>query len=393
MKPMVLSLCLAGCAVLGNPAWHVDAAAFLAEAEARHPKIDHHRPIRELRRQADTVDSGIALARLVASVGDGHTVLPVFALPGDDAPTPTDRMLPLRLEWYDDGLFVTGARRDLAALLGQRVVTIGGRPAADVLREVMMLLPHATPGFAAEYAPEWLLSDFVLDGLGLVEEGTVALGFEDASVRIAPARPDDPFDWLTSRTDGAFADWASAPVERSYAPKTIALADDMSVFRLTDLRAGDEGAWDAAMRALADAARDPGRALVIDARDCPGGNGELVPDIVAAVTGSAAERSGRLYLAIGRRTHSACIMLTSAMKAQTRAVVVGQATGDGANHYGETRLVTLPESGWRVIHASEYWQTGEASDRRDHIAPDVVLPFTYAVESAGDPVVRWIKEQ
>ncbi|WP_265571588.1 hypothetical protein [Sphingomicrobium nitratireducens] len=371
-----------------------DARAFLAEAKAHHPRIDHHRPLAALERDAARVDGGAEMARLVASIGDGHTLLPVFALPGDDAPIPTRRMLPLRFEWFDDGLFVVGARRDLGALLGTRVTRIGGREIEAILSDTMTMLPHATPGFAAEYAPEWLSSDFVLAALGVVDGDTVELVVDGAAPRrLALATPTDDFDWLFSRTDGGFADWQVEGAEPAPAMAVTAL-DSAHVLRIVELRAPDAARWQALMAELGKAANDPARPLVIDARDCPGGNGDLVPELVAAISGSAAERERRLFLAIGRRTHSACIMLASAMRRETDAVLVGQPTGDGANHYGETRIVTLPASGWRVIHSSKFWQTGEPGDRSTSVRPDVALPFTHEDFAAGaDPVLRWIKEQ
>lgn len=392
-KPILPCLALCACTTSPPPnEWQDDANFFLQEIEEHHPNPAHATPLERLQELAEKASSDADVAKMVASVGDGHTILPVFALPGDDAPIPTRLMLPLRFEHYDDGLFVVGALRDHRELIGKKVTAIGTLDTVTAISGAREFLPQATPGFAGEYAPEWLLSDFVLSALGVVEGDTVSLSFADGTVSaLELAAPDDEFDWLISRTDGGFGNWAAAPVETGTPPLELVERDGIRWWRITNLRSPSDEEWEAAIGDLAAAASDAAP-LVIDARDCPGGNGDLVPDIIDAVRGSVAEGADKLYLAIGRRTHSACIMLTSAFRRETDGTVIGQATGDGANHYGETRIVTLPASGWRVIHSSKFWQTGEPDDRAVAIAPDVTIPFRHQDHQAGDPLAAWIKE-
>ncbi|KGM32276.1 hypothetical protein, partial [Inquilinus limosus] len=63
----------------------------------------------------------VGVTRAVALAGNGHTYVRGVSM-GRSL-----NALPLRLVWFDDGLYVVSAREALADLLGARVLTLGGR--------------------------------------------------------------------------------------------------------------------------------------------------------------------------------------------------------------------------------------------------------------------------
>lgn len=395
----LFALLVAGCATsppIASP-WASDAQAFVAELKRTHPNPGHFTPIARIEHAAARVGRGAEpvaeLAALAAMVGDGHTVLPILTLPFDGVPPgPQIKLIPIRLEWFDDGLFVVGADRRYASLLGNEVESIGGVPAGEALRRVMRLLPRATPRFAEEYAPEWILADLVLRHAGLTTgAGPIRLTVGGRDVEIEPVVATLRFDWLLTRTAGMTADWVA---EREVLPVrgtgSATIGRDILYVRIDQLRDPPGTDWGKFVNSIKrQAGPMPNPRLIIDIRDCVGGDGTLAPQLVDWIAGDPRfKRPGSVVTLIGRRTHSAGIMLASALEQRTATKFIGQRTGDAPNLYGETSIFILPRSKLPVIHASRYWRTSHDADRRPWISPHVAAPFTHADFARGiDPAL------
>jgi C-terminal processing protease CtpA/Prc len=129
-------------------------------------------------------------------------------------------------------------------------------------------------------------------------------------------------------------------------------------------------------------------ALIIDLRRCLGGDGTLNAGLVnALVKSDSINRDGRLVVLTGRATHSAAVMLVSALEQSTAARFIGQPTADRPNHYGETNIFVTPNSALPIIHASEYYQTSAPDDQRRYRQPDVAVSYTFADYAAGTDAV------
>ncbi len=216
---------------------------------------------------------------------------------------------------------------------------------------------------------------------GLVRAGEPAvLKIDGRAVPIELVDPGTRFDWLTSRTGGMTSDWVPAPTRPLVEGTGAVLLDRNTLYlRIDQLRDPPGSDWagliDESRSKLAGSAEPR---LIIDIRDCIGGDGELVPALIEWIKSDPRlALPGAIKVLIGRRTHSAGIMLASALERQSNAIFIGQPTGDAPNHYGETNIFILPNSKLPVIHASRYWQTGTANDRRRWIAPHVAVPFTH----------------
>src|SRR4029077_15203937 len=79
----------------------------------------------------------VALARLAASVGDGHTNLEIYR---------NQPLVPIRLFWFGRELRVIGSDAAHRPLLGQRVVRIGSTGLDEAVRRVRPLIPADETG-------------------------------------------------------------------------------------------------------------------------------------------------------------------------------------------------------------------------------------------------------
>ena len=133
----------------------------------------------------------------------------------------------------------------------------------------------------------------------------------------------------------------------------------------------------------------PVERFVLDLRRNRGGNGELNrPLLLAILKSPKVDRKGRLFAIVGRSTWSAAQMLVNELERYTNVTFVGEPTGGKPNAYGDSRRITLPNSGITVRVSTLWWQ-GDERDRRPWTAPHVAADMTFADYRANrDPALK-----
>lgn len=395
-------------------AWRADADALVAVLEAEHENPFFHTPEAEFRAaieaykadipQMDRAERIAGLAHILALVGDGHSWMPMHALPFDGLPPgPGFRSLPVRFELFDDGLYIVGATGEWAGLAGARVTAIGHVDTGQAVARAMTLLPTDAVNFAREFVAEWLMQAELLTALDLaLNAGNISVTVEQdghaATVVMYPLPADAVYDWIFSMDSGpsGIDDWVTAAAQQplwqrpAAEPFTVQRLPEAAYLRIDQIQNGTELSYAEAAQAAVEAAEALDRpALVLDLRRCLGGDGSLNAAFMAAITASdVLMQEGRIQVLTSRQTHSAAIMLVSDLEQQTPARFYGQATADRPNHHGETNIFVTPNSLLPVIHASEYYQTSNADDDRRFVTPDVVIPYLFSDYQTGtDPVL------
>jgi hypothetical protein len=392
--------------------WQEDLSAFLEVLHAEHdnpyfhtPRAEFERTIAEYRAalpELSRAERIAGFARLVAMVGDGHTWMPMHRLPFNGLPPgPGFSSLPIRFELFDDGIYIVGALGSHADLLGARVTGIGGVPADQAVARVMELLPQDATNFAREFVAEWLMQMEVLVALGMAtgDQATLSLqrGGESRTAALAALDGDAMYDWVFSTDSGPMGrhDWHIAAEQQPYWMQAldghfrIAELEGATYLQVTEIRDGaDQTFAETAEIAVRKAEARDEPALIIDLRRCLGGDGTLNEGLVHLVAESESlNRDGQLMVLTGRSTHSAAVMLVSALEQRTAARFIGQATADRPNHYGETNIFVTPNSALPIIYASEYYQTSTPEDQRRFRAPDIAVSYTFADYAAGTDAV------
>ena len=409
---LVLLFCRPAHAGQNDAPWQEDLDAFLEVLHAEHdnpyfhtPRADFELAIADYRAALPGLSRAeriTGFARLVAMVGDGHTWMPMHRLPFDGLPSgPGFSSLPIRFELFDDGLYVVGASQTHADLLGARVTAFGEVPAETAIARIMELLPHDATNFARELVAEWLMQVELLTALGLATDNQVSLSLEHGGERrtadLAALDSNAAYDWISSTDSGPAGrhDWQIAAEQRPFWMQAfdghfrIAELEGATYLQFTEIRDGaDQTFAETARTAVRQAEEREEPALIIDLRRCLGGDGTLNDGLVQAVAASESlDRDGRLMVLTGRSTHSAAVMLVSALEQRTAARFIGQATADRPNHYGETNIFVTPNSALPIIYASEYYQTSTPDDQRRFHTPDVAVSYTFADYEDGTDAV------
>ena len=290
--------------------------------------------------------------------------------------------LPLRLYWFDDGIFVTAAMPDYNDVVGHRVAAIAGHPIDDVLGAVEPLVPRDNGQQVLSHSPYLIVLGEVLHGLDLIDaaDATVDVTFADddetttrAIEPIAlstysilmggfhslspPTRPGAR--WLRNLSQPAWLE-IEAETRTAYLGYNLTNSDVNQV-----------------ANQLA-AALDDGLIyrLVIDVRHNPGGDNTTYGLLLSTVRRAAEELPSPVYLIIGRATFSAAGNFAAEVEQIDNVVLVGEDSGGSPNQFGDAVLERLGYSGLSLHVATSFQLKTEPTDTRITIEPDIAAPLT-----------------
>ena len=370
----------------------------------------------------------VRLAEATALAGNAHTRL--YLLRNRTAL----RRYPVRVWWFGRELRIVRAHPAQAALLGARIVSIGGHP-PTVLAQRVRAMYAANASWARYMSAYTLTSPEVLQGIDVADStGRVTIDANTPSGRrITPtidpmplARTDEPTEawWdLSPRHPGRDGPWLGALADDSlrlplylraptrnywyeWQPRTRTMYvqynrsqnDAGSPFGAT---ANAFGA-----RLLGEiAARHP-RALVIDLRFNTGGNLQLADSMMRAIAAlpMSAER-GRLFVITGRATFSAGVTHVAMLRQLTKATLIGEPPGEGLDFWAEGGNYVLPNSRLSMHYADGFhsYSTLDHPEYRpyafdlsvsagDRLTMDVVVEPTWAQYFARrDPAMEAVE--
>jgi len=342
----------------------------------------------------------VEMARIVAMVGDGHTNI---------APTRDAKIgfntLPIKLYYFDNDLIVRAATKEHSDLIGASVVQIGNAHVAKAYDAVKELIGRDNEMDLKFFAPLLMVMPEVLNAVGIipVPDETVIVVEKNGqrkSVSLKPVGqvqlmpPDTDLGWLPQ------VGWIDA---RDSAKQPLWLRDPQNKFwfeYLPDARAvyvqlnqignkDDESMESFSNRLLSFIDSNAVERLVLDLRLNRGGNGEFNrPILRALIKANKVDQKGKLFVIVGRSTWSAAQFLVNKLEDYTEAIFVGEPTGGKRNSYGDSRRITLPNSGITVRVSTLWWQEDER-DRRQWKAPELAADLTFDDYRRGiDPALK-----
>jgi len=342
----------------------------------------------------------VELMRIVASVGDGHTNI----APTRD-PKIGFRALPVKLYLFKNGLYVRAATREHAGLVGARVLRIGNASADEAVARAREITGRDNEMGVKFLAPFLLTMPEVLHALGLADDAEGARFVVEGELRqqSVTLRPAGPAEMLPADTDTSWLPRDGWVDMRDGAKAPLWLKDPRDEFwfeHLKDWRTvyvqlnkvGDkkgESLADFTRRLFAFVEANGVERLVLDLRLNRGGNGELLTPLVRSIIKSKIDRPGKFFVVTGRGTWSAAQFLIDHLEKYTDAVFVGEPSASKGNHYGDSRRITLPNSGLTVRVSIYYWQHWHPLDARRWSAPEVTAELSSEDYRTGvDPALR-----
>jgi hypothetical protein len=352
--------------------WHDDLQLLATTVSAGHKNAFFHVPEADWNRAVADLDARIAafddahvivgMERLIAMIGDSHTRLFL----------PRDRMLPVRLLWFDDGMFVGGADPETTWAIGKKVVAVGGHPIDDVIARLTPLVAYENDSGLRNELPALISDPLVLAGTDLAPADRATFTLADGAgtrelelqaghgVTLAPPRS------LPVHLQG--------PTQLAYWNKYI--ADQRLLYFqynecINDERVGPFA--ELAAKTLAFADQHPVDRFVIDLRNNNGGNSAIIEPLIDKITASPA-LAGRVFVLIGRTTFSSAVKNAIELKVRLGATLIGSPTGGNPNGYGEVRPFVLQHSALRGQYSTKLWSDDHY--RGNTVPPDIAVHVT-----------------
>lgn len=348
-----------------------------------------------------------AMMRILRKLGSGHSQLyPPFQ--GQLA----FHAAPVRLQFFADGLFVVAAKQPYHELVGHKVTKIGCLSTTEWRDAAAEILPHDGPSgldFIASLMmviPEYsraLGCDTPADQLLLTVQSTMATNSAQQGSQVQVSGKTLTIADLQQMLAVSLPDSSWQAVSRVRLPLSVALpgTNKTQLYRYSEVPESDIMYWqfnqlrDDPAQSLSEFLAELGqelkkkqsKGLILDLRHNNGGNGELVPEVIAMLQQhgylDAAGKPSKLVVLTSGRTFSAAVLLAADLQAYN-ALFVGEPTGAGAVHIGEENLVLLPNTGLAVAVATRLFVRSDSDDKQPWIAPHLQLQTTFKQYQAGE---------
>jgi hypothetical protein len=371
--------------------WRQDLQAMAQFMPANHLDLFHtmtessfNAAVRKLDRDIPALNDDqitVRLQEIGAMVRDGHSGVSVSFRAGKTN-------VPLRLSFGEDGIFIRSAPAQYGAVVGARILSVGGVPWQEALRRADELVdcdPH-NDGERLAWQPAVALTDpLVTHGLGLsATHDAIAYEYEKdgtrASVTLTPEIT--AVDLLNSF--GAPAGWADArgaageqpiahpwvrPLELAEVAAHHAIYMQLNGIANND----DETVEQFAGRFTRMAEQSRADRLVLDLRHNPGGDNTLLRPLLIALIRSRFNYRGGMYVLIGPTTFPAAENFVNRLELYTDCIFAGQPTSQNVNFYGDPAGMELPNSHLDVEMAHLWWQDQDPRDKRTATFPEIAI--------------------
>jgi hypothetical protein len=330
------------------------------------------------------------LARAVALAGNAHTRLHLFRSRAEV------RRLPVRLWWFDEGLFVVRAGPGHADLLGCRVEAIAGEPVAAVRKRVDTLIA-GNASWRTYQTAALLTSREVLQGVG-VGSGSEVLPWSfrcrerrvEARLAAVPVPPQEATGeaWreLSPAHPGPGSPWLTA-LQRPQARLPLYLRHPGRYYWVERLR-GRRALYVQYNRALnmpgmrmlpafaeevaAEARGGRLETVVLDLRFNTGGDLTAGRRLMERIRELARAARARVAVITGRATFSAGLFHAAQWR-QWGAQLFGEAPGDELDFWAEGGTLVLPNSKLPLLYSDGFhaYSTRPYPDTKTYMDLDV----------------------
>lgn len=371
----------------------------------------------------DRAAFAMGVAHAVALADNGHTN--VGGLVGGHG----FNVLPVRLGWFADGLYVVAASPDRRDLPGAQVLAMNGRSPEQMV-EALRAYVGGPANLARELSPNLLVSPELLHAAGLADSPDVsefALRLRDGTERVQklaalPGAPELlprnpwPRRYLSPvPVPGDTGAWIHV-LQGIQVPPALARPDQYfwhdylaggSVLYVQINRVRDQDGKSLhgyLADVLAEAKTRRIRNAVVDLRFNPGGDYTQSADFSKQLP-ELVPQAGKVLILTSGTTFSAALSTAAMLKyhAGGRGILVGEPMGDRSKFWGEGGNVTLPNSRLAVRYTTAYhdWEDGCGLAQvttcfflnyvygtpSGSLAPAIPVAQTFASYAAGEDAV------
>lgn len=348
------------------------------------------------------IEVAIKLQQLIAGFGDSHTAVNYGQL------IDKNKMLPLHLYWFSDGLYILHTTQENMEILGHQIVSVNGVPLKTITDSLGTMTTKDNQAIIKNSIPKLLPLVQVLECFGFVKEQEIKFELKDLNgikkthiLKFAEMtrqnrktyKPDSlALCYRNERT--FFVDYYQAKDNVYYLQYNRCWSKELELQNGNTQNAEKMPSFkEFEERVFQTLANNRVDKLVFDMRFNGGGNSIQGTQFVEKLAKFLENNSKiKLYVVVGRNTFSSAILNAMDFKRLTNAVFVGEETSGKPNHFGEVKNFKLPSSGIRVDYSTKYFK--RTDEKATTISPDIKLEPSFSDFARGiDPVYEWIKNQ
>jgi hypothetical protein len=375
--------------------WRGDLQYLFVELPKRHKnlffKISPQQFDREIAGIIESVpklsDSEIKLElrRLTAMIGDPHTRISFNVV----------KTYPVTLYQFSDGVFVTATTDEYKSALGAKLVKIGETDIERAKESVRPLITFENEWRFKQQFPYYLTDPENLRLLKILpsaDEGDFTFDDRNGNQFVVKLRPVSTMERIKFITpfdspSGITPLYLRNPEQYywyEYLPDSKALY--LHYRRCANMPSQPFNRFAAAVLKFMD--QNSVEKVVIDLRLNGGGNSIIFEPLVKALSKRRdVNQTGRLFALIGRGTFSSACLNAQKLKRDTKAILVGEPTGQPPNFYGEVETMTLPYSKLRVHYSTRFFKTTDGDPPA--LAPDIQVETSSSDYASGrDPALE-----
>lgn len=327
--------------------------------------------------------------RLMNALNDEGCSVPLFQKGLDF------EVLPIKAYWFNDGLYVLDANTDNTEIIGEQIVKINNTAIEQVFTDLKPLL-NADNDYYKKYLFQiygFMPSLLKVVGLG-DSDNEIQLEFasgktktvNSASIseysKLKRVLPNDEYFSFTKTNHDKENYWFE------FIPNTKTL-----FIQLQAIVNNEEGnSFSEFVNEVEELINSKKlNKLIIDVRYGGGGNGFKLKKFTDLLRGSELiNKKGKLFVLTSKATRGTLLELASILSLNTKAIIVGKPTAEGANTVGDIKYITLPNSGLKVSVTHTFWPTTWKQDANTTLEPSVPVVYSYSDSKAeNDP---WISK-
>lgn len=348
-----------------------------AELPARHFNLFAKMTPKKFRSRLENIKSRLdhldqngftnELYKLLKAIGDEHTKVEAAY----------EQTFPLTFDTFSEGTFVVRTDRENDHLLYAELLKIDGRSVSKVTRMLKEVLNDENESYFKVYSNYYLSNPSFLKGLtvlnssdhGLYSFNTINKGLLD--IELYP-KPRSEFIKGNYKSNKIKLLRYSRPDNYWYSYDSNSRTIYFSYQRCAEDQKLPFSSFCDSLFSTIEKTR-PGK-IILDLRANSGGNSAVLQPFLDRIGSSYLNNKGSFFVFIGKSTFSSALMNAIELKRRFNTILVGEQTSGNINHFGETRRLTLPNTGINISYSTKFWENWK--EKNGALQPDVKISYS-----------------
>ena len=352
-------------------------AKTIPEFDNRVNQVEFNRKIEYLKSNISTYSESkivFSLQQILSLVQDeGCSIYPF-------QPRLNYKIAPIKSYWFKEGLIICDASEEYKHLINQKIIAVNGIPIDTVNEKLSPYISADNAYFKKHYFPYSMNMPSLLDAVGVGnEQNHIILTLESGQVETVNPKQVGEYAMLKRNLAGRGLDSSSknhsgANYWMEYLPASKTL-----YVQFLQIRNSNEGvSFDSFVKKVKERLTSTEvERVIIDNRYGGGGNGfKLKPFTDLIRESENINQKGKLFVLTSRSTRGTIMEMTSILELNTKAIMVGEPTGEGPNTVGDNTSIELPNSKIQVSLTHTFWPTSWLGDTRTYITPNKLVEYS-----------------